>query len=596
MRYTVRAKDRSRFVSKGLVDWPRYATRAKDWWTARDTRLGQRIGVLAETHDSGKGLVDWPRHATRAKDWWTGRGTQLGQRTGVLASRRNSIMAGIARAARIFPRRFRRLLGKSKRRCLYKSRIDGGEGSLLILLLPEPSNLTPLGRSVPFCLLTDQVGMASTPPFSVSSFSSSLFSPVPPPREERRRSSDSSGNQSIPESSSSGVMTGAEAKVLQALEVMKSLYDFNSTICLESLGSVRKRFSIPNEYVLHAPRSGQRSYHPYPGGFGISIDALEAGLRFSLHPVIGECLSWWRVSPGQIAPNSWHYIITFLGECMGSEIVPRRNLFLSCFRLCRGQGGYYLTARSGFRVGGAPSNNKGWKSRFLFVSRCQGYDFGIEWSAHPISNVLPNLSDEEANVVERLKGILSASRAVRNLIEEWLVEAGLSPASRDGEHEPDAWKSPGRGGDVLGLRPRFWLQHRHFHQSHPASPVQLPTCRRFLSRRPGGARSLSEASGGGDSVGQKKKDRRRSPHKADRASKGKGPVDTSVEPPAPRQRPKSVRELCSAQAGVDGRDYHAIRMCNIPEQASDAPLDPDLRPLTHGTSVWQSGGASATYI
>ncbi|RWW81436.1 hypothetical protein BHE74_00010192 [Ensete ventricosum] len=76
----------------------------------------------------------------------------------------------------------------------------------------------------------------------------------------------------------------------------------------------------------------------------------------------------------------------------------------------------------------------------------------------------------------------------------------------------------------------------------------------------------------------------------------KGPVDTSVEPPAPRQRPKSARELCSARAGVDGRDYHAIRMCNLPEQASDAPLDPDLRSLTHGTSVWQSGGASATYI
>ncbi|RZS22313.1 hypothetical protein BHM03_00055066 [Ensete ventricosum] len=191
--------------------------------------------------------------------------------------------------------------------------------------------------------------MASTPSFSVSSFSSSLSSHVPPSREKRRRSNDSSRNQSVPESSSSGVsvMTGAEAKVLQALEVMKSLHDFDSTICLESLGSVRRRFSIPNEYVLHAPRSGQRPYHPCPRGFNISINALEAGLKFPLHPVIGECLSWRRVSPGQIAPNSWRYIITFLGECKGSGIIPSQDLFLSCFRLCRGQGGYYLTARDG---------------------------------------------------------------------------------------------------------------------------------------------------------------------------------------------------------------------------------------------------------
>ncbi|RWW03263.1 hypothetical protein BHE74_00031063 [Ensete ventricosum] len=203
----------------------------------------------------------------------------------------------------------------------------------------EPSDLTSLGRSVSFCFPIDQVGMVSTPSFSISSFSSPLSSLVPP-REERCRSNDSLGNQLVPESLSSGVMTRADAKALQALEAMKSHHNFDSTICLESLGSVRKRFSIPSEY---------------------------------------------------------------------------------------------------------------------------------------------------------------------------------------------------------------------------------------------------------------KKDRRKSLHKANRATRGKGPADTSAEPPAPRQRPKSVRELCSARVRVDGRDYHAIRMCNLPEQAFDAPLDPDLRPLMHGTSVWQSGEASATY-
>ncbi|RWW79714.1 hypothetical protein BHE74_00011982, partial [Ensete ventricosum] len=44
-----------------------------------------------------------------------------------------------------------------------------------------------------------------------------------------------------------------------------------------------------------------------------------------------------------------------------------------------------------------------------------------------------------------------------------------------------------------------------------------------------------------------KKDRRKSPHKTDRATRGKGPADISDEPPALRQRPKSMRELCSAR-------------------------------------------------
>ncbi|RWW59691.1 hypothetical protein BHE74_00033368 [Ensete ventricosum] len=132
--------------------------------------------------------------------------------------------------------------------------------------------------------------MASTLSFSVSSFSSSHSSHVPPPREERHRSNDSTESPSVPESSSSGVMIGAEAKVLQALEVMKSLHDFDSNICLESLGLVRKRFSISNEYVLHAPRSGQRPYHPCPRGSVFPLTPWRRGQGFLFIPSSGIVL------------------------------------------------------------------------------------------------------------------------------------------------------------------------------------------------------------------------------------------------------------------------------------------------------------------
>ncbi|RWW50897.1 hypothetical protein BHE74_00042803 [Ensete ventricosum] len=119
----------------------------------------------------------------------------------------------------------------------------------------------------------------------------------------------SSGGWSRPPSSSSGVMTRANVKALQALKVMKSYHDFDSTINLESLSTIRERYSIPTKYVLHAPAPGQRSYHPCHSGFSISVDALEAGLMFLLHPI-------------------------------------------------KNQGSYYLIARAGFKVDGTPSNNK----------------------------------------------------------------------------------------------------------------------------------------------------------------------------------------------------------------------------------------------
>ncbi|RRT45707.1 hypothetical protein B296_00032649, partial [Ensete ventricosum] len=98
----------------------------------------------------------------------------------------------------------------------------------------------------------------------------------------------SPGGRSRPPSTSLGVMTLADVKALQALDVMKSCHNFDSTISLESLGTIRERYSIPTEYILHAPAPEQRPYHPRRSGFSISVDALEARLRFPLHSVTGE--------------------------------------------------------------------------------------------------------------------------------------------------------------------------------------------------------------------------------------------------------------------------------------------------------------------
>ncbi|RWW35579.1 hypothetical protein BHE74_00059479 [Ensete ventricosum] len=127
-------------------------------------------------------------------------------------------------------------------------------------------------------------------------------------------------------------------------------------------------------------------------------------------------------------PNSWRYLVVFLGECRGAGIIPTRDLFMACFRLCKSRGGYYLTAWVDFRVSGAPSSNKGWKSHYLYVSG-PVWGFRLDWSAHPIGNAPPYLS-EETVLVGRLKEILSSSRAIKEMAELWLVDARLSPASR----------------------------------------------------------------------------------------------------------------------------------------------------------------------
>ncbi|RRT32159.1 hypothetical protein B296_00053785 [Ensete ventricosum] len=58
------------------------------------------------------------------------------------------------------------------------------------------------------------------------------------------------------------------------------------------------------------------------------------------------------------------------------------------------------------------------------------WGFRLDWSAYPIGNASPYLSEEETVLVDKLKGILSSSRTIKEMTELWLVEVGLSPASR----------------------------------------------------------------------------------------------------------------------------------------------------------------------
>ncbi|RZR75293.1 hypothetical protein BHM03_00054087 [Ensete ventricosum] len=117
--------------------------------------------------------------------------------------------------------------------------------------------------------------------------------------------------------------SSVDAKSLRDLEVKKSCHGIVLVITEESLGLIQKHYSIPEEYVLRAPLSEQCPYNPKSSELSISVDALEAGLHFSLHPTIVEYLRWWRISPSQVAPNSWRYLI---GECDGSYYSARNAL------------------------------------------------------------------------------------------------------------------------------------------------------------------------------------------------------------------------------------------------------------------------------
>ncbi|RZS04693.1 hypothetical protein BHM03_00035068 [Ensete ventricosum] len=96
---------------------------------------------------------------------------------------------------------------------------------------------------------------------------------------------------------------------------------------------------------------------------------------------------------------------------------------MACFHLCKNRGGYYLTAQVGFRVNGAPSNNKGWKSRYLFVSGMV-WGFMLDWSAHSIGNAPHQMDLGELRGIPKVFG----DKAPSTHATAPAREVGASPA------------------------------------------------------------------------------------------------------------------------------------------------------------------------
>ena len=128
-------------------------------------------------------------------------------------------------------------------------------------------------------------------------------------------------------------------------------------------------------------------------------------------------------------PNLWHYLIVLIGECWCINITLTHKYFTTCFLLCKEKSGYCLTTCGGFKVNGAlPTTRVGRSTSFRsFESRVGVWSRLIDilhgW--HPLL-----WSDEEIGQVFRFRDIISFSEAIRKMDEDWLINVGLSLASR----------------------------------------------------------------------------------------------------------------------------------------------------------------------
>ncbi|GFS29095.1 hypothetical protein Acr_00g0005340 [Actinidia rufa] len=179
----------------------------------------------------------------------------------------------------------------------------------------------------------------------------------------------------INQSPSSPMEGSPEASPLIAIH--PSIEEKTNIMTLEELNALRDTYFFPPGVRIRIPEEGETITSTRSGEVAFYEAAFPAGLRFPLHPTIRLILQFYNICPAQLIPNAWRSIacsmVLWRVYKYTISLSEFRNLFSLNSNPKPDQGWLYFKARNKkVLLGGYPSNVKGWKSKFFFVS-------GDEW-------------------------------------------------------------------------------------------------------------------------------------------------------------------------------------------------------------------------
>ena len=148
----------------------------------------------------------------------------------------------------------------------------------------------------------------------------------------------------------------------------------------DTLGKFKDRFQFPERVRVCLPSKEERACNFFPREVCFYESLFACGLRFPIHPFLMELLDHFGIAPGQLMPNSWRIVVSYMGVWLaamdGDMLRVDELVYLYRLKASKEYGYYELVPweRRTRIVKGLPLSFRYWKSRFFFVS---GDDFEL---------------------------------------------------------------------------------------------------------------------------------------------------------------------------------------------------------------------------
>ncbi|KZV22360.1 hypothetical protein F511_25707 [Dorcoceras hygrometricum] len=121
------------------------------------------------------------------------------------------------------------------------------------------------------------------------------------------------------------------------------------------------------EVVL--PHPDERAHCPPPGFHNFYMNQIEMGLRFPIQRFIAALCHHIKISPSQLAPNSYSFLLALAVLLSYDKLPLIPYIFMQLIQIKRlGPGKFYISHKGDHTyIKGNPSSHKGWMSRFFYI-------------------------------------------------------------------------------------------------------------------------------------------------------------------------------------------------------------------------------------
>ncbi|PSR92996.1 hypothetical protein CEY00_Acc27605 [Actinidia chinensis var. chinensis] len=266
-----------------------------------------------------------------------------------------------------------------------------------------------------------------------------------------------------------------------------SVEEKTNIMTLEELNALRETYSFPSRVWVRLPEEGETIISIRPGEVAFYEAAFPAGLHFFIHPTIRLILQFYNIFLAQLVTNAGRSITCSMAMWRVFKytlsLSEFRNLFILNSNPKPDQGWLYFKARNKKTLlGGYPSNVKGWKSKFFFVSSNE-WEFPEGSSREGALRVLktwgvpdkhcnnpPRLYGDEPKVFEEIFRSVEKTGhfSILVLLESksfcWVFVSPGSMTSRTAGEGRSGGEAPSSSSDVGESRP----SHEHVRQQSPS--------------------------------------------------------------------------------------------------------------------------------